>query len=241
MNVNPSAEKARSSELGIIPGPSGSVADAHSDSKILNSRDSTFENVQINIRSSDARVIAHNDDPKLGIPDRRMISFHISSGVSVKDCPFWIGIAGRGEIHAPSLLNHIAMEDLFSEAAIRGICDKESVMLTDTLTQPARYVFLMPRPGNDFRETSAWITSLVATVRAWSPDSVGFYLAPEIIVAHDSHDILAQVFRELIATMPGTTAFHLLVGRHSFNGVLNTALRLKSELEGDDLNVFVYH
>jgi hypothetical protein len=133
------------------------------------------------------------------------------------------------------------MEDLFNEAAIRGISDHESVMLTDTMTQPPRYIFLMPRPGNDFRETTAWIASVVSTVRAWSPLAAGFYLAPELIMANESHEILAQVLRELISTMPNTIAFHLLVGRHSFNGVLNTALRLKAELEGDELNVFVYH
>jgi hypothetical protein len=203
--------------------------------------DHKSQNVQINIKASDARVINPGGDPTLGIPDRRMVSFHISTGATVNQCPFWIGIASHGEIQPPSLLNHIAMEDLFSEAAVRGISDNDSVMLTDTLTQPARYIFLMPRPGHDFRETSAWITSLVSTVRAWSPTMAGFYLAPEVLLAQEAHDILAKVLRELISTMPGITAFHLLVGRHSFNGVLNMALRLKSELEGEDLNVFVYH
>ncbi len=235
MIINPSADVKRKTEGEFSFGPAVSAASS-SDPAINN-----FENIKINIKSGDARVITSGGDPTLGIPDRRMISFHISSGATVKDCPFWIGLAGKGEIQAPSLLNHITMEDLFSEAAIRGISDQDSVMLTDTMTQPARYIFLMPRPGNDFRDTSAWIASLVSTVRSWSPDVAGFYLAPEVMVAHESEDILAQVLRELIATMPNTTQFHLLVGRHSFNAVLNTALRLKAELEGDELNVFVYH
>lgn len=211
---------------------------------ILNPADdnnSVFQNIQINIKSQDSQSMTGGIDPSVGIPDGRMISFHISTGATVNECPFWIGIARHGDVTPPSLLQHASMEDLFSEAAVRGISDDDSVMLTDTMSNPARYIFLMPRPGNDFRETSSWISSLVATVQSWSPESAGFYLAPEVMVADESHDILAQVLRELIRTMPGTKSFHLLVGRHSFNGVLNTALRLKSELEGDNLNVFVYH
>ena len=237
MIVNPSADRPRIPEEASSSGPSISP----SDSKSSGASGSNFENIKISIKSDDSRAITSGGDPTLGIPDRRMVNFHISSGETVKECPFWIGISSRGEIQAPSLLNHIAMEDLFNEAAIRGISDHESVMLTDTMTQPPRYIFLMPRPGNDFRETSAWIASVVSTVRAWSPLAAGFYLAPELIMANESHEILAQVLRELISTMPNTIAFHLLVGRHSFNGVLNTALRLKAELEGDELNVFVYH
>jgi hypothetical protein len=235
MSVNPSAERNSKADSEPSQGPAISVQGNH------NGPNQNIENVQINIKSSEARAITAGGDPNLDIPDRRMVSLHISTGASEKECSFWIGIAGHGEIQAPSLLNHVAIEDLFSEAAVRGIAERESVMLTDTLTNPARYIFLMPRPGHDFREISSWIASLVATVRAWSPNSAGFYLAPEVMVANESHDILAQVLRELIATMPNTKSFHLLVGRHSFNRVLNTALRLKSELEGDELNVFVYH
>ncbi|NDE14428.1 hypothetical protein EBZ80_05795 [bacterium] len=242
MSVNPSADNPRDTESDshaghqatLHPGPSIVVSGSQDP-------DYKVENVQINIKASDARAINPGGDPTLGIPDRRMVSFHISTGATVQQCPFWIGIASQGEIQPPSLLNHIAMEDLFSEAAVRGISDSDSVMLTDTLTQPPRYIFLMPRPGHDFRETSSWIASLVSTVRAWSPTIAGFYLAPEVLVAQEAHDILSKVLRELISTMPNITAFHLLVGRHSFNGVLNMALRLKSDLEGDDLNVFVYH
>lgn len=235
MIVDPSADRQKETELEPNSGPVVAIAASSFD------QGEKFENVQINIKSSDARAINPGGDPALGVPDRRMVSFHISTGATVKECPFWIGIASHGEIQPPSLLNHLAMEDLFSEAAVRGISDPDSVMLTDTLTHPPRYIFLMPRPGHDFRETSAWIASLVSTVRAWSPAVVGFYLAPEVLEGDEAHDILGKVMHELIATMPNTAAFHLLVGRHRFNGILNMALRLKSELEGDELGVFVYH
>jgi hypothetical protein len=237
MNLNPSADLSSTREE--LPGMADpSVMPTAVDGLKNHVRE---DHMQINIKNSETRAITAGGDPNLGIPDRRMVSLHISTGATVNECPFWIGIASAGEISPPSLLNHAAMEDLFSEAAVRGISDHDSVMLTDTVSNPARYVFLMPRPTRDFRETSAWIASMVATVRAWSPESAGFYIAPEVMVADESHEILARVLHELIATMPGTTSFHLLVGRHSFNGVLNTALRLKSELEGDELNVFVYH
>ncbi len=237
MDMNPSAEKTVVRDDGSqFPEQSPSpriFEDSHAKS--------TEEQIQIKIKTSEARAITSGGDPNLGIPDRRMVSLHISTGVTVKECPFWIGIAGEGEVSPPALLDHAAMEELLSEAAVRGISDHESVMLTDTMSKPARYVFLMPRPGRDFRETSAWIASMVATIRSWSPESAGFYIAPEVMVAEESHEILARVLHELIATMPNTASFHLLVGRHSFNGVLNTALRLKAELEGDELNIFVYH
>lgn len=235
--MNPAAvevDKSKKAQAETV-GDGPSIATPESDSN------SVFENIQINIKSSDARSMNPGGDPTVGIPEGRMISFHISTGATVNECSFWIGIARQGEIAPPTLLEHASMEDLFSDAAVRGISDDASVMLTDTMSNPARYVFLMPRPGQDFRETSNWIASLVATVRSWSPESAGFYLAPEVMVAEESHDILAQVLRELIQTMPDTKSFHLLVGRHSFNAVLNTALRLKGELEGEDLNVFVYH
>ena len=155
MNLNPSAELS-----GIrdeLPTKADPSVGAHAaDASNAPARE---DEIQINIKNSEARAITAGGDPNLGIPDRRMVSLHISTGATVKECPFWIGIASEGEISPPSLLNHAQMEDIFSEAAVRGISDHDSVMLTDTLSKPARYVFLMPRPGRDFRETSAWIAS----------------------------------------------------------------------------------
>jgi len=180
------------------------------------------------------------DEPALGVLERRTVTLKLAIADNEANCHFWIGLAKPGELTPASLLDQKNVSAVFAEAASKGVSDEGPIMLSDTSVNPTRFIYLLQVPGPDFRDRTAWVTSLVNMIRSWAPRTAGFYMAPELILANDSQELLQQVLRELILTTPATD-FYLLVGTHGLNAVLNTSLRLKLELESDTLNLLVFH
>jgi hypothetical protein len=183
--------------------------------------------------------VAHSD-PEFDIPKARPISLRLITHEDQANCGFWVGLSARGPLTPSQLMDVGQVPALLFEAASKGVSEHEPVMLSDTSTQPPRYVYLTPAPSADFRDRAIWLQELIATIKSWAPLSAGFYISPELIASRESHELLLQILREMIANST-TTNYYLLLGAHGMNAILNAALRLKSELDSDTMVIHVYH
>jgi hypothetical protein len=174
-------------------------------------------------------------------PASKTVSLKITNLDTETNCAFWVGLSKPGSINPLALLDDPSVASIFTKAATEGIDETGPVMLSDTERNPPRFVYLLPMPGTEFRDQALWVDDLVATIRAWAPQAVGFYLAPELVDKGLAQATLLMVIKELVVTTP-VTNYWLLVGSHGFNTVLNAALNLKEEIDGDqDLQFLVFH
>jgi hypothetical protein len=180
------------------------------------------------------------NEPQFDSPKARPVTVRLVTNEADAPCSFWVGLSAPGAMTPSELMDAGQVPAMLFEAATKGMTENGPVMLSDTSVDPPRYVYLTPAPSADFRERAAWLQELIATIKSWAPLSAGFYISPELIAARDSHELLLQILRETI-TASTTASFYLLLGAHGLNSVLNAALRLKSELDSETLNVLVYH
>ena len=152
------------------------------------------------------------------------------SSLSTKDCQFWVGLACAGPLTPTALMDAPNLDSLFKQAASEGLCESGPVMLTDTAGSGARFIYLLQVPGKEFRDRAIWMHDLVATVRAWAPGQVGFYIAPSLLTANTGYELLIQTISELIRST-STNQFYLLVGEHGLNPLVNAAVKMKHEIE----------
>lgn len=186
------------------------------------------------------QAVASQHEPEFDIPQARPVTLRLITDEDDATCNFWMGLCARGSMSPAQLMDAGRVPALLLEAAAKGVNEHEPVMLADTSCEPPRYVYLTPAPSADFRERAVWLQDLISTIKSWAPLSAGFYISPDLIASKDSQELLGQILREMI-THSTTSSFYLLLGAHGMNTILNTALRLKSELDSDTLNILVYH
>jgi len=175
------------------------------------------------------------------LPRERVVALHlVPSQEASRRCPYWIGLAAPGTASPAQLLDEPEIEALLTEAARGGVTEKGPLLLTDTSTTPPRYVYLMPVPPADLEERRTWTADLLGGIRSCAPARVGFYIAPELLVPDLALALLLDVLAELIREL-AVREVYLLTGVFGLNALLNAALELKSELEGEDLAVRVFH
>lgn len=170
---------------------------------------------------------------------KRVVTISIAAHES--DCSFWIGLFQHGALSPMDLYGCASVTEMLEQAATNGITgESEPVMLTDTSVSPPRYVYFVPVSGPSTGLSEAVKEELIRTVGSWSPGRAGIYLAPELC----GHNMAADVLLELLGRFveaTGVNEFFLLPGHHGFNTLLNTALRLKFDLEDDGLEIHVFH
>jgi hypothetical protein len=170
----------------------------------------------------------------------RVVSVRLAPLAGDPDCNFWVGLAAEGQQSPTALMDVDEMGALFADAATKGIAESGPVMLSDTSVNPPRYVYLLPVPELDFRSRTLWIQDLVASLSAWAPKSAGIYLAPQLVQNPSVHELLSEMLTALIQAS-ATEEYVLLTGAYGLNAVLNVALRLKADLDGEQLTLAVYH
>jgi len=183
--------------------------------------------------------------PALGMPQTahtgRSVNMRLVSTGSEAGCNFWIGLAGRGDQPPANLMDVPEITALLTEAASRGITEQGPLMLSDTLTKPPRYVYLLPPPpSGDFRARTIWIEELVRALEPLAPSAVGIYLSPQLVQKPACHDLLQEMLAGVVRSVP-TRDYFLLTADYGTNSVLNVALRLKAELDSDELRLNVFH
>lgn len=185
------------------------------------------------------KKIAPLDKPDHGAQSQRPVTLRLVATEADADCNFWVGLARKGD-NIPSGLMEGDIPSILAKAAAEGLTEEGPLMLSDSLQTPPRYIYLLPVPDENFREQTQWIKNLVDTIQSWSPESAGFYFAPELLSSRHCHQLLSQILRQLILAS-NTSSFYLLIGSHGMNAVLNNALRLRSELIKDSVNLYVFH
>jgi hypothetical protein len=178
-------------------------------------------------------------EPSAIVPNKT-IAIHLINSEDMHLCQFWLGLFQGGKLTPPTLLNVDNCEDVFRKAASEGLCESGPVMLTDSNCNPARFYYLLPEPGQNIPQRASWLHSLVHTVKSWSPEKCGIYLAPDMLTKKDIYELLEQIMHELVLTTE-TTDYFLMTSSHGLNCVLSSALKIKAELEPEDVRVYVFH
>lgn len=156
------------------------------------------------------------------------------------DCNFWLGLARKGLRTPQNIMGGTSVANMLDEAAVEGVSDDAPIMLSDTTQIPSQYLYLMPVPELEFRDRSLWIHNILETTKNWNPETIGIYLHPAILSSEAAKDLLASTLTALIETTR-IKNYYLLVGSHGVNSLINTALKVKAELETADREVVVFH
>lgn len=191
--------------------------------------------------SAGAGLVANQDGgPEINLPKVRLVSLHLVATELDAPCSFWVGLAPEGKQAPAKLMDLSNIGNLLTQAATDGVIDGGPLMLSDTSVSPPRYVYLLPLPSDSLVARAQWIHDLVSTVRSWSPEGAGFYIAPELIEVPKAIELLLAVLSEAIEQAP-TRDYYLLTGAYGLNSLLNAALRLKADLDTDKLTLHVFH
>lgn len=177
--------------------------------------------------------------PSANVP-QKTIAIHLISSDDMPQCQFWLGLFHGGKLTPPTLLETQNCEDVFRKASSEGLCESGPIMLTDSSSNPARFYYLLPEPGNGIKDRATWLHSLVQTMKSWSPKGCGIYLAPNLLTKKDVHELLGQIMHELVLAT-NTSEYYLMTGNFGLNSVLGSALKIKAELEPEDVTVYVFH
>ena len=179
-------------------------------------------------------------DDTLVADQARPVEIRLVTADPERSCHFWVGLAARGNNPPTKLMDVTDVGTLFYDAATKGINEPGPLMLSDTSVNPPRFVYLMPAPAPDFRSQTLWVDEMMVTLTSWAPAAAGFYVAPEILAGPHAHELLRLALTRLIAAGK-TNEIFLLVGSYGVNALLNVALKLKAEVDSDELRVFVFH
>ncbi len=173
------------------------------------------------------------------VPAKRVVTLTISSDEEL-ECFFWMGLFKSGELNPQDVYEFGSIEEIFEGVASQGIREEaEPLMITNTTVNPPRFVYLVPSsPGAGLSSES--INELSMTLRSWAPSSLGLYLSAELC-GHDlAAELLLKILRRLIVET-GIKRYFLLAGKLGVNQVLNVALKLKFDVEDEDLNILIFH
>lgn len=178
--------------------------------------------------------------PVIGASAISPINLRLIERESQVECNFWIGLVASGLLTPAELMQEQDVGALLHQAASQGVLDQPPILLADSSRVPPRYVYLLAPPTAEFRERAAWTSELTRNLGTWAPKRLGLYLAPELSRMHDVLELVSLSVRALV-TSGVVHEVLLLIGAYGVNPLLNTALRLKSELEADGLVLHVYH
>lgn len=172
-------------------------------------------------------------------PERRIVTLTISSEHEL-ECFFWMGLFKRGKLNPQDVYKFGSIEEIFEGVATDGIRDDtEPLMITDTSVRPARFIYLVPSsPGQGLSSES--IEDVTGTLRSWAPASIGVYLSAELCGQELAADLLQKILRRLIVET-GIRRYYLLAGKLGVNQLVNAALKLKFDVEDDELNILIFH
>lgn len=184
-----------------------------------------------------------------GVPDlvgtpvaaeKRVISISIA-GDQEQECSFWMGLFKSGDLTPNDIYSFKSVEDIFQGVASQGLrTAAEPLMITDTSVNPARFVYLVPALNQNEVLSEDNIEHLARTLRSWAPETVGLCLSPELCGQDIATELLQKMLRRLIHETE-IKRYFLMVGKLGTNQLLNAALKLKFDVESDDLSVMIFH
>lgn len=180
-------------------------------------------------------------EPDLALPYDRPVTLRLVASSEEAECNFWAGLSTPGTMTPSDILDdQRSIRDLFTDAATKGIAEDGALLVANTLKAPPQYLYFLPAPRDNFRDKAIWLADLTRTIKSIQPGSIGFYIAPELELDDDHHELVLSILRELIR-VSNTSDYYLLIGDHGLNTLLNASVRLRSELMQDAINLYVFH
>ena len=161
--------------------------------------------------------------------------------LEIAECNFWVINQKSGIIRPFELLCVPETCELLQRAVTEGTTEAGPFMLADASRLPARFIYLNPIHENAFREQAVWVSNILSTIRAWNPNTIGFYLQHDHIHVQTVEDILRQVLSGLSEDKPTSRRFLLHVAGEELNSLLNLALNLKADLDLNKAQLTVLH
>jgi hypothetical protein len=155
-------------------------------------------------------------------------------------CDFWIGLYKQGQKRVGEVAANDQIAQLFQMAAVDGVDVSGPVMISDTLRPRPLYVYLVAPPARKGSDTQQWVQAAMRNVQSWTPEYVGFYLAPELLDMEASGEILFELISRYVE-LHQTRHFCLLVGHLGYHRALNFAHFLKGELERTQIKTRILH
>jgi hypothetical protein len=156
-------------------------------------------------------------------------------------CCFWVALYKPGPTQLRELNYLNSLDEVFQKAASSGINETGPVMLSDTLAQPPRYLYLLPVSKKSWSSHSTnMIADIITAIKAWKAPSIGVYLAPELLQEIGKELSLVELLTEFIDA-DVVRNFYLYTGSDGFNRTLNRALATKSKFTHSDLNIRIIH
>lgn len=152
-----------------------------------------------------------------------------------------ITFAKPGAVACKDMLGESSTSRLLFELEQKGQNVKEpSLMGIVGDDGEARRVFVTPCPGGNFRDYAVWVGLVTDTVIQLKVRKVALYPCPGALNDEDSFELTSQLVRSLIEAKAADQVA-LVVGRYSYNKLLNMALELKQELKSDTTSIHVLH
>lgn len=205
----------------------------------MNEDHSAIEQENSNIDLAGLNFESPDLEPSPEVPSK-VIGIHLINPEEMSNYCLWVGFFQKGSMQPPDLMDTESILELFEKAASDGLAESAPVMLSDSSTSPkARYIYLLPEPDTG-EDPSDWVKQLVSTVKSWSPEKVGLYLAPSLLTKSSSQTLLKKIISELVISTK-TTDYFILPGKHGTNSILNTALEIKADLDKENVKIYVFH
>lgn len=165
------------------------------------------------------------------------VVLYITRPEETKNCNFWIGLYKMGTIPPQDLYDHTNIDEVYYKAASDGVSDDEAILISNTERDPAEHFYLLPQ--EDLKNSPQKVIDQIYDVlKAMAPKRAGFYFSRDLVDQETCLNLLKKVI--VACKESPTKEFYLFAGKHGVNSILNTALDVKAEIQGD-MDVIVFH
>ena len=152
-----------------------------------------------------------------------------------------VTFAKKGRLTCQDLLKSRSTFELLAKAENEGVNTTEPALLAiSDEAGIARTIYLTPMPESHFRDFAVWVGNVTETLINLKARKVGIYLCNDTLDRESISELVSQVVRALVESSP-VKNISLIVGKHAYNQILNTALLLKNELESGTSSIHILH
>jgi hypothetical protein len=182
---------------------------------------------------------AHGTSDK-GLSPQAHLEFRIVTDESQNPDRFWLALTKSGTCNPSQLMHQSRLEDIFDIIDSAGVQSSEPLLLTDSIQDPPRYLFLLAPPQREGDSVKEWVEGICDGLAPWPIQNLGLYFSPDII----SKDLKQEILRVLIPRLQESFAIrtlYCLIGRSDFSELLNDAVVLKEDLRLQGTDLFIFH
>mgnify|MGYP005854761245 CR=1 FL=1 len=153
-------------------------------------------------------------------------------------CPFWIGLFNKGNIIIHEALKSFDVKNILQDITYVGINELDAIMLIDTQSDVARFVYLLPYLKD--KSINDIITQMSSTLKNWSAPKLGLYFNPQILSLPEGIEFTYQALLSLIQNSLALEIF-LYVGNYGTNNILNIIMKDKESILQNNIKIYIFH